>query len=85
MNIPVTPLALCNCFNVASLQLVLVGLWVSLLGVSGVLWCVVYMFLVVFWPFSLPLRVSTAAQHIRFLLVRIFSGLPPCVGYFHKF
>ena len=39
MTINVTPLALmCNCVNVASLQLVLVG-WVSLLGDSGVLLC----------------------------------------------
>ena len=37
MYIPVMPLALsCNCFNVAILQLVLVG-WVSFLGDSGVL------------------------------------------------
>ena len=30
--------------------------------------------------FSLPLRVPTAAGHIRFLLVSVFSGLHPCVG-----
>ena len=37
MYIPVMPLALsCDCFNVASLRLVLVG-WVSFLGDSGVL------------------------------------------------
>ena len=35
--------------------------------------------------FSLPLRVPTAVRHIRFLLVRFFSGLPPGVGYFRKY
>ena len=69
----------CNCFIVASLRLVLVG-WVSFLGIPVFLGMVVFMFLVVYRPFSLPLRVPTAARHIRFLLVRVFSGWPPCVG-----
>ena len=40
------------------------------------------------WGATLTVRVvffPAAARHIRFLLVWIFSGLPPCVGYFHKF
>ena len=62
MYIPVMPLALlCNCFNVASLWLVLVG-WVSLFGgIPVFLGMVVY---ICFRPytglFSLRLHVSTA-------------------------
>ena len=35
-----------------------------------------------FWPFSLPVCVLTVIQCFWFLLVRVFSGLPPCVGYY---
>ena len=83
------PLALsCNCFIVASLWLVLVS-WVSFLGDSGVFRysCIyvsgriqAFLFQAVYVAL-LPVSV----WHIRFLLVRVFSGLPPCEGYFRKF
>ena len=35
-----------------------------------------------FGPFSLPLCVFAVTRcFVRFMLVRVFSGLPPCVGW----
>ena len=79
MYIPVMPLALlCNCFIVASLRLVLVG-WVSVF-----LDIVVYMFLVAFL-FRLCICCIASSSCSAYpvsvsALVRVFSGLPPCVG-----
>ena len=66
MNIPLTPLALmCNCFNVLSLQFVLVG-EVSLLGDSSVLvMCCIYLSGRILAFLVYPLCVSTVAKHIR--------------------
>ena len=86
MYIPAMPLTFsCNCFIVASLRLVLVS-WVSFLGDSSVLAMVVYMFLVVYRPFYSTFvyvaLLPVAVRHIRFLLVRVLSGSPPCMGWF---
>ena len=80
------PLALaCICFMVASLRLVLVS-WVSFLGDSVCLFLgiVVYMFLWSYTGLLIHLCVcciaSSSGSAYRFLLVRVFSGLPPCEG-----
>ena len=79
INFPVTPMALlCNCGSVESLQLVLVGR-IFLFGDSGVY--IIYAFWSCF-DLLVYLCVFYSSWHIWFLLVRVFSGLPPCVGYF---
>ena len=50
----------------------------SFLGDSGVY---IYLFGRVLTVWSTSVCV-TVVRHIRFLLVKFFSGLPPCVGYF---
>ena len=82
MNIPVTPLALmCNCFNLLSLQFVLVG-GVSLWGIPVFIDVLKICFWSCFDLISLPLCVLTAAQHIRFLLVRVFIRFTSLCGVF---
>ena len=86
MYIPVMPLALsCNCFIVASLRLVLVG-WVSFLGDSCVFsyGCIYVSGRIQAFLFHLCICciAPVAVRHIRFLLVRVLSGSPPCVGWF---